>query len=85
MSKFEKLIFKLLSGASDKNFHFDDLILILLKIGFEQRNTGGSHKIFYKNGIEEILNIQSLNTKAKPYQVKQVRQIILKYKLLADE
>lgn len=83
MSKYEKLTYKLLSGVSNKNVHFDDLVLILLKIGFEQRNTGGSHRIFYKDGIEEIINIQPLNTKAKPYQVRQVRQIILKYKLVS--
>jgi len=39
------------------------------------------HHIFYKEGIEEILNLQPDGAKAKPYQVKQVRGVILKYKL----
>jgi hypothetical protein len=31
-------------------------------------------------GVEEILNLQPVGSKAKAYQVKQVREIILKYK-----
>jgi predicted RNA binding protein YcfA (HicA-like mRNA interferase family) len=84
MGKFEKLIVKLLSGSSDNSFKFDDLRNILLKIGFTERTTGGSHRIFYKDGIEEIINIQPKNSEAKPYQVKQVRTLILKYKLMND-
>jgi len=41
----------------------------------------GSHHIYYKEGIVEIINIQPKGNKAKDYQVKQVRNIILKYKL----
>ena len=82
MGKFEKLLFKLLSGNADNNFSFDDLRNILLHFDFIERSTGGSHKIFYKEGIEEIINIQPKGGKAKPYQVKQVRLIILKYKFI---
>jgi hypothetical protein len=85
MSKFEKLKFKLLSGNADNNFSFDDLRSILLHVGFIERTTGGSHRIFYKDGIDDIINIQPKGSKAKPYQVKQVRSIILKYKLTVDE
>ena len=85
MSKFEKLVIKLLSGSSDRNFNFDDLVKILTSFGFVMRNTGGSHHIFYKDGISEIVNIQPQNGKAKPYQVKQVREIIVNYKMWKDE
>jgi len=44
----------------------------------------GSHHIFFKGGIEEILNLQPKGTNAKTYQVKQVRNVILKYKLAED-
>ncbi len=84
MSKFEKLQLKLLSGNADNNFSFDDLRNILLHFGFFERTTGGSHRIFYKEGIDEILNIQPKGSKAKPYQIKQVRQIIVKYQLAGD-
>jgi hypothetical protein len=84
MSKFEKLLFKLLSGNADNNFSFDDLKNILLHFDFIERTTGGSHRIFYKEGIEDIINIQPKGSKAKTYQVKQVRLIVLKYKLIDD-
>jgi hypothetical protein len=84
MSKFEKLLMKLLSGNADSNFSFDDLRNVLFHFDFIERTTGGSHRIFYKEGIEEIINIQPKGSKAKPYQVKQIRLIILKYKLIDD-
>ncbi|MFM7852851.1 MAG: type II toxin-antitoxin system HicA family toxin [Flammeovirgaceae bacterium] len=84
MSKFEKLIVKLLSGNSDANFQFDELLSLLSKLGFQKR-VKGSHHIFYKDGVEEIINIQEKSGKAKPYQVKQVRNIVIKYKLIPDE
>ncbi len=84
MSKFDKLIIKLLSGIADGNFSFEDLRYVLLYFGFTERTTGGSHRIFYKDGVEEIINIQPKENKAKPYQVKQVRMLIFKYKLNSD-
>ncbi|MET7256785.1 type II toxin-antitoxin system HicA family toxin [Dyadobacter fermentans] len=67
MGKFEKLILKLLSEASDNNFAFDELRLILLNLGFTEKKGSGSHRIFYKENISEIVNIQPLGSKAKPY------------------
>jgi predicted RNA binding protein YcfA (HicA-like mRNA interferase family) len=84
MSKFEKLITRLLSGTSDKNFSFADLVNLLESFGFSCR-VKGSHHIFYRNGIDDIINIQAKESKAKPYQVKQVREIIVKYKLWSDD
>jgi hypothetical protein len=49
-------------------FSFEDLRYILLHFNFTERTTGGSHRIFYKEGIEEIINIQAKGNKAKPYQ-----------------
>lgn len=80
MSKFDKLLQKILSGTSDKNIHFDDLIKVLNSLEFSER-IKGSHHIYSKPEIEEIINIQPVGTFAKPYQVKQVREIIIKYKL----
>jgi len=53
-------------------------------LGFDER-IRGDHHIFTKNGVEEILNIQPINAKAKAYQVKQVRNIILKYGFKAGD
>jgi hypothetical protein len=49
-------------------------------LGFEER-TRGDHHIFTKDGVEEILNLQPRGAQAKPYQVRQVRDVIVRYKL----
>jgi hypothetical protein len=56
MSKYEKLLIKILKGASDSNIDFEGLRNLLSRLGFEER-IKGSHHIFTKDGIEEILNI----------------------------
>ena len=72
---------KVLAGLSDENIKFSELREILLDSGFAER-IKGDHHIFSKDKIVEIINIQPLrNGKAKAYQVKQVRNLILKYKL----
>jgi hypothetical protein len=66
---------------ADKNIRFQDLRRLLSDLGFSVR-IKGDHHIFYKEGIEEIINLQPLGDgRAKPYQVRQVRGIIYKYKL----
>ena len=86
MGKHEKLLTQILKGTSDANISFEGLCNLLQNIGFEMR-IRGSHHIFTKDNVEEILNLQPKGAKAKPYQVKQVRSIILKYRLgeMADE
>jgi len=80
MGKQQKLLLQILSGTSDANIPFDGLCGLLKYLGFEER-IRGSHHIFTKDVIEEILNLQPKGAKAKQYQVKQVRNVILKYKL----
>ena len=80
MGKHEKLLVQILRGASDANIPFDGLCGLLVHLGFDER-TRGSHRIFTRAGVEEILNLQPLGSKAKAYQVKQVRGVILKYGL----
>jgi hypothetical protein len=72
-----------LRGTSDANIPFDGLLHLLKEFGFEER-IRGSHHIFTRTGVEEILNLQPKGSHAKPYQVKQVRQVILRYKLGGD-
>lgn len=86
MGKHEKLLNHILKGTSDANISFEGLCSLLQNIGFEIR-IRGSHHIFTKDNINEILNLQPKGDKAKPYQVKQVRSIIVKYRLgeLTDE
>jgi hypothetical protein len=80
MPQTDKILIQVLRGQSDANIHFSDLRELLLRLGFGER-VRGSHHIFWKESVEEILNLQPKGGKAKPYQVKQVRHVILKYKL----
>jgi hypothetical protein len=80
MRKHEKLLFQILQGTSDANISFDDLCNLLIKLGFAER-IRGSHHIFRKEGIIEKINLQRDDNKAKAYQVRQVRNVILKYNL----
>ena len=84
MSQHEKLLLRVLRGASDANIPFDGLCQLLHHLGFEER-IRGSHHIFTKDGVEEILNLQAKGAKGKPYQIKQVRIVILKYRLGGKE
>lgn len=84
MSKVGKIEIQILSGRSDANIDFNDLCRLLINYGFAER-IKGSHHIFTRDDVEEIINIQPLGSKAKAYQVKQVRNLILKYKLGASD
>ncbi len=84
MSKHDKLLTQILSGTSDANISFDGLCGLWKYFGFKER-TKGSHHIFTKDKVEEILNLQPKGNKSKPYQAKQVRNLILKYKLKLEE
>ena len=72
-------------GNADANIDFNELRNLLDDLGFIER-IKSSHHIFVRSGVEEIINLQPKGSKAKAYQVKQVRNIILKYRLgVSDE
>lgn len=79
MTRHDKLIDRILRGSSDANINFDDLCGLLAHVGFAVR-VRGSHHVFSKPGISERINLQRDGAKAKPYQVRQVRAIIVKYR-----
>ncbi len=62
---------------------FDDLRQLLLRLGFEERTRGG-HRMFRKSGVRELINLQQEDHEAKPYQVRQVRRVIVEYKLAGE-
>jgi HicA toxin of bacterial toxin-antitoxin, len=82
MTRVSHILERLVRGASDADIPFSDIRRLLRTLGFEER-IRGSHHIFARNGVEEILNLQPRQGKAKPYQVRQVRGVILKYRLAA--
>lgn len=80
MGRYMKVKQKILSGSADTNVEFSHLCQLLARLGFEER-VKGSHHIFTRDRLAEILNLQPKGNKAKPYQVKQVRNILVKYRL----
>jgi len=77
----EQTLEKLLRGSSDANIRFNELCRLLQAKGFRMR-TSGSHHIFTQPGVMERINLQREGSKAKPYQVRQVRKILAAYKML---
>lgn len=83
MGSHGKLLAKIFRGASDANIAFEDLCQLLRHLGFDER-TRGSHHLFRKSGITELINLQRDGSKAKVYQVRQVRAVLLKYRLAGE-
>lgn len=84
MGKKGRLFQYILMRKGDANVSFNDLCNLLEQIGFSCR-IKGDHHIFWMKGIDEILNIQPKGSKAKAYQVAQVRDIIIRYKLTFED
>lgn len=82
MSKISKIYEKLMTGNSDGNFSFDDLLYLLQKLGFDIRKTKGSHLIAQKG--MSFHNLQEKKGKAKPYQVAQVRDDLKKFNITPE-
>ena len=80
MANWKRLLRTVLRGTSDASIGFSDLCGLMRRLGFDER-IKGSHHIWARPGVEEIVNLQHEGGKAKPYQVRQVRRIILKYGL----
>jgi predicted RNA binding protein YcfA (HicA-like mRNA interferase family) len=79
----EPILLKVLRDSSDANIRFSELRGLLSRLGFAER-IKGSHHIFTREDVAEILNLQPRNSLAKPYQVKQVRRILIRYKLAQE-
>ena len=79
----QQILLKVLSGTADANIRFDHLRSLLKDVGFAER-VKGSHHIFTKPEVVEIVNLQPRGSMAKPYQVKQVRAVIVRYKLAKE-
>jgi predicted RNA binding protein YcfA (HicA-like mRNA interferase family) len=80
MGKYDRLFERVMGGDADASINFSELCNLLSLFGFEMR-IKGSHHIFRKHEIVEKINLQKDGSKAKPYQVKQVRLVVLKYNL----
>jgi len=71
--------------ANPKNVRFERLCIIAEAFGFRFSHGRGSHRVYVRDGVVEILNFQDVNGRAKPYQVKQFIEIVERYSLLEVE
>ncbi len=72
--------------ARPGNFRFSEMVALVEAFGFRLSRVSGSHHIFVRPGVEELVNIQDVNGKAKPYQIRQFLRLVEWYNLeLGDE
>jgi len=84
MGQDDKLLMRILSGLADANISFDELCVLLRQLGFAER-IRGSHHMFRREGVSELVNLQRDGNKAKPYQVRQVRAVVVRYRLAKEQ
>lgn len=80
MGSYAKILQRILSGQADANIRFEEAVQLLVRLGFSMR-VRGDHHILSRTDIPDILNVQPKGSMAKPYQIKQIRNLILKYRL----
>jgi len=84
LTKKRKLLQKALS--SPKNVRFDELVILVEAFGFRLSRVKGSHHIFVHPQVQELVNLQNVGGKAKPYQIRQFLRLVERYNLtMVDE
>ncbi len=83
MVRARKTFRRILRATSGANIRFADLCGLLRRLGFAERTRGGHH-VFSKEGVSELIVLQREGGQAKPYQIRQVRRIILTYRMEVD-
>ena len=84
MSKRAKLLEKIFSGAT-KNIRFDDMAALAAAFGFRLTRISGSHHIFSREGIPELINLQNVHGQVKPYQIRQFLTLVERYNLQMED
>jgi len=77
MTRRRKLIEKARNNPTGVRFR--EICLLAEHLGYTKRGGKGSHIVYEKEGVEEILTFQDRKGMAKPYQVKQLLAVIEKY------
>lgn len=81
--KKRKLLQKLISGS--KNVRFSEAVACAESFGFRLDRISGSHHIYVHPDVPELLNLQNVKGKAKPYQIKQLLEIVERFNLQMEE
>ena len=77
--KSRKTLERILAGS--RNIRFEDMTRLVKAFGFRLSRVNGSHHIFVRNGVPELVNLQSVNGQTKPYQVRQFLDLVETYDL----
>ena len=64
---------------------FRDFERLLAKMGFRLDRTSGSHRIYLHPKVSRPLNVQPIGKDAKPYHVRQLRDMIEEFGLTLDD
>ena len=84
MTKKQKILQKALS--SPKNVRFSEMVTLVEAFGFRLSRVKGSHHIFVHPQVRELINLQNVGGKAKPYQIRQFLRLVERYNLtMVDE
>lgn len=81
----ERKLLRRLAGGAVANVAFDDLCRLVEALGFAQRRVSGSHHVFVHERIRELINLQSIEGQAKPYQVRQLVRLVERYDLKLED
>ena len=83
MSKRRKILAKILAGS--RNVAFNDVVRLVEGFGFRLSRVSGSHHIFVHPSTTELLNLQNVNGHAKPYQIRQLMDLVERYNLELED
>lgn len=78
-----KILQKALQGS--KNIRFSDMVRLVEGFGFRRSRVSGSHQIFVHPDLAELLNLQEVDGKAKPYQIRQFLRLIERYNVRMED
>ncbi|MGH9075913.1 MAG: type II toxin-antitoxin system HicA family toxin [Acidimicrobiales bacterium] len=79
-----RLLERILQGAAG-NVDLGDLVTLLVALGFTEVGGKGSHRVFAKAGVTELVNLQESRGQAKAYQVRQVVALVRRYDLRLED
>ena len=72
-------------GGHVRNIAFSDLVALVEALRFQEVGGRGSHRVFARPGIAELVNLQAERGQAKPYQVRQVVVLVRRYDLQLED
>lgn len=73
------------SARNGQKTRYNEFKMLLENFGFRLASMNRLHNIFSHPQVPELINIQNINGEMKPFQVKQVINLMYKYQLRAKD